>query len=845
MDDSKLRYFASAWLISITLPADSAERYNAQFVNGIDPLAFNQFVASDGDVMPGTYDVNIYINDLLVDSRPVRFSEDSAHGGLAPCLSAAEYIRYGVKIDDDHQPCFALSQTIRQAEQQLDIANHQLIIHIPQQYIEHYPRDYVSPMRFDEGINAAFVNYSYSTDANNGDGGSHQYQYLSLNSGINIASWRLRNNAYWNKFSGQADKWQSIASWAETNIIPWRSRLVVGQTSTDNSVFDSVQFRGVQLGTDVEMRPSSQTGFAPVIRGVANSNARVEVRQNNYLIYSENVPAGPFELNDISAVNRSGDFYVTVIEADGSQTTFTVAYTTLPQLVRAGQWNYQLSAGKYHDGADGYAPALMQSSLSYGLNNTFTLYGGALAAENYRAGAFGVGSNLGEIGALSADYTLAGTTLANGQRKQGGSVRFLYAKSFLSSKTDFQIAGYRYSTAGYYSLSDAVNERRRWHNGLYENDYWPSDEDESWQASAPQHYYTSWFYNKKHRFDISARQTLGKNSAFFLNFSQQNYWNSSGSDISLQAGFNSTIHNVNYGLYYQNTRSHFTHDDNSITLRVSIPFTLQENRRINTAFTLAHSKSSGTSGQAGVNGTLLDDGRLSWAVTSAYDDTSHSTNSASLGYLGQYGNLYTGYAYSKSHRQASLNLSGGVVAHRGGVTLSQPLGSTFALVEAKDAQGVGIENQTGVRIDPFGYAVVPQSVPYRVNSVALNPQDFDTFLDVPNAVADTVPTRGAITRVRFDTFRGYSVLIHTTLADGSYPPLGAELYRASGISNGLVGPGGDVYVSGVDSGEKLQIKWGETHQQSCEITLPELRQEPQQATAWRELSLICTVTPSR
>lgn len=51
MDDSKLRYFASAWLISITLPADSAERYNAQFVNGIDPLAFNQFVASDGDVM--------------------------------------------------------------------------------------------------------------------------------------------------------------------------------------------------------------------------------------------------------------------------------------------------------------------------------------------------------------------------------------------------------------------------------------------------------------------------------------------------------------------------------------------------------------------------------------------------------------------------------------------------------------------------------------------------------------------------------------------------------------------------------------------------------------------------
>ncbi len=155
----------------------------------------------------------------------------------------------------------------------------------------------------------------------------------------------------------------------------------------------------------------------------------------------------------------------------------------------------------------------MQSSLSYGLNNTFTLYGGALAAENYRAGAFGVGSNLGEIGASQPTIHWRERRWRVASASREGACVFCMLNPFLSSKTNFQIAGYRYSTAGYYSLSDAVNERRRWHNGLYENDYWPSDEDE-WQASAPQHYYTSWFYNKKHRFDISARQTLGKNSAF-------------------------------------------------------------------------------------------------------------------------------------------------------------------------------------------------------------------------------------------------------------------------------------------------------------------------------------------
>ncbi len=163
---------------------------------------------------------------------------------------------------------------------------------------------------------------------------------------------------------------------------------------------------------------------------------------------------------------------------------------------------------------------------------------------------------------------------------------------------------------------------------------------------------------------------------------------------------------MNYGLYYQNTRSHFTHDDNSITLRVSIPFTLQENRRINTAFTLAHSKSSGTSGQAGVNGRCSMMIASSWAVTSAYDDTSHSTNSASLGYLGQYGNLYTGYAYSKSHRQAESESERRRGVHTAAALPFATAGLNLCAGGGQRRSGVGIENQTGVRIDPFGYAVV-------------------------------------------------------------------------------------------------------------------------------------------
>lgn len=61
-------------------------------------------------------------------------------------------------------------------------------------------------------------------------------------------------------------------------------------------------------------------------------------------------------------------------------------------------------------------------------------------------------------------------------------------------------------------------------------------------------------------------------------------------------------------------------------------------------------------------------------------------------------------------------------------------------------------------------------------------------------------------------FWGYSVLIYIIFVDGSYLLLGVQFYCVSGISNGLVGLGGEVYVSGVDLGEKLQMKWGEMYQ---------------------------------
>ena len=100
----------------------------------------------------------------------------------------------------------------------------------------------------------------------------------------------------------------------------------------------------VQLSSVDDMLPDSLRGYAPVVRGVAATNARVEIRQNGYVIYSTNVAPGPFEIHDVYPHTNNGDLQVTVNEADGSHKTFSVAYSSSQHAARR-HLNFQLTAG--------------------------------------------------------------------------------------------------------------------------------------------------------------------------------------------------------------------------------------------------------------------------------------------------------------------------------------------------------------------------------------------------------------------------------------------------------------------------------------------------------------------
>jgi len=181
-----------------------------------------------------------------------------------------------------------------------------------------------------------------------------------------------------------------------------------------------------------------------VVRGIAQSNARVSISQLGQEIYQSNVPPGPFVIDDLYPTGISGDLLVTITESDGSQHTFTIAYAGTAQLVRPGTSDYTVAAGRYDNPVLVDEPIFAMGNLRRGLTNSLTGYTGALVGEGYSALSGGLAFNL-PLGALATDITFANTRTQLGNFR-GSSVRATWAKILPLIGTNITVASYRYSS---------------------------------------------------------------------------------------------------------------------------------------------------------------------------------------------------------------------------------------------------------------------------------------------------------------------------------------------------------------------------------------------------------------
>ncbi|PRD13152.1 fimbrial biogenesis usher protein [Pantoea coffeiphila] len=806
------------------------------------------------EVPAGTYRVDIYLNDGYMTTHDVSFNPGEDGHGLIPCLTRGQLSDMGVNTASiagmellGNDACVALAQMIPDATSRFDVGQQRLHLTIPQAFMGGHARGYIPPEMWDNGINAGLLNYNFTGNSvHNTNGGNSNYAYLNLQSGLNIGAWRLRDNTTWSYSSSGSsnsneNKWQHVNTWLERDITSWRSRLTLGDSYSNSDIFDGINFRGLQLASDDNMLPDSQRGFAPSVHGIARGTAQVSIKQNGYEIYHSTVPPGPFTINDLYAAGSGGDLQVTIKEADGSSQVFTVPYSSVPILQREGRTRYSFTAGEYRSGNDRQEnPHFVQGTLLHGLASGFTIYGGAQLADRYRAFNLGVGKNMGEFGALSLDVTQANATLPDDSDHQGQSIRFLYNKSLSEVGTNFQLVGYRYSTRGFFSFADTTYNRMSGYNvetqdGIVEMKPVFTD-------------YYNLAYSKRGKVQASITQQLGRTATAYLSGSHQTYWGTDGADEQLQLGLNTAVDDINWTLSYSLTKNAWQQGrDQMLALNVSIPFShwMRSDsqsawRNASASYSMSNDLNGRTTSLAGLYGTVLEDNNLSYSMQTGYagggNGSSGSNGYAALNYRGGRANANVGYSRSENIDQVYYGVSGGVLAHANGVTLSQPMNDTVVLIKAPGAGNVKVENQTGVRTDSRGYAVLPYATDYRENRIALNTNSLADNIELNDAVATVVPTHGAIVRAEFKAQVGMKLLMALTYK-GKPVPFGAMASSADGQNSSIVADGGQVYLSGMPATGKVLVKWGDGADASCQADYRVAKENQDQALS--QLPAVC------
>lgn len=392
-----------AFLIAFALGAVSTTGHARDYFNpelieldnpgmkGADLSAFES-----GSQLPGTYRVDVILGEQVVDTREIKFEAVTGTDGVAslqPCLSVAQLKSWGVKTElfpdlASEGECAKLN-AIPQASAEFLFSVQRLVLSIPQAALSPQARGYVPPDMWDEGITAAMLNYSLSGSNNwsrNGNGSDTNSQYANLRPGINIGPWRLRNYTTRSRDSKGNDKWDTVYTYGQRAVIPLKAQLTAGDSSSPADVFDSIPFRGGQLASDDDMMPDSLKGYAPVVRGIARTNAQVVIRQNGYQIYQSYVAPGAFEITDMYPTGGAGDLDVTVKESDGSEQHFTVAFASLPVLQREGRFKYAVTGGQYRSyNSDVEKTPFAQLTGIYGLPYGLTLYGGVQESSKYQS----------------------------------------------------------------------------------------------------------------------------------------------------------------------------------------------------------------------------------------------------------------------------------------------------------------------------------------------------------------------------------------------------------------------------------------------------------------------------
>ncbi|WP_312240102.1 fimbria/pilus outer membrane usher protein [Pantoea sp.] len=805
--------------------------FNSSFIRGVD-IDLSRF-SQGNPVDPGTYPVLIRLNKLSRGNYMLKFVSEKPGDNAQPCFTQADLQRIGIKPDNEitvsKSDCFFIEKIVKRGSVSYNSSDYELDISVPQINSIKQARGYIDPSLWDNGVTSAFVDYN-ANYYNSTRGGGRRYTsdntYLGWLAGINIGSWRIRKRSSSAWATNERLRSQNLYTYAETDIDALKSRLTLGDSNTRGNIFDSVSLRGIQLHSEDKMLPDGYRNFVPVLRGIAETNAKVRIVQRDKVIYETIVPPGEFEIDDIGAMGYGGDLKMIVTEADGRERIQNIPFSAPPMLLHKGISQFGIAAGELRDNRIRKKPKVVQGVYQYGLSNIITPYAGFQIANHYRAAAVGTAFNT-LVGGISVDATRAQSELKEGKTSKGNSFSIAYTKHIAPTDTDLVLAAYRYSTKGYLTLSEASLERY----GI---------QDTANLAG----------FRVRNRLTLNLGQRLWGNTRLTFSGSLYDYWDERPAAKQFAVTFMHPLRYFTYSISAQREFNRFEKAVNTFLFSVNIPL----GRQINTqpAFSsiytsLVHDTTNSTAFQINASGSQGEQNELNYMLgTSAakyQHGQSQETISGNINYrtpLGSYG--LTASANNHAFRQFSLSANGSAVAHRGGITLGPQLGEApFAIVEAKGATGAKITNGYGTQFDWNGYALMPSLTPYRENNVSVSNFNETNNVDILESQHTVVPRVGSSLFVKMKTIVGAPIMLTVRDEKGSYMPIATRLFDKSGTEKTVVGQSGMAFLRGWNAAEDSLYAKGNDNKNLCHIPVDKsiANKLKENATVVSQLEVVC------
>ncbi|HBQ2432087.1 TPA: fimbrial biogenesis outer membrane usher protein [Klebsiella aerogenes] len=802
--------------------------FDASFLNEDEKSIDLSRFANGSSGTPGIYKTAVYVNEQLISNSDVEF-RSRPDNSVYPCLTK-ELIK-NITFNFDQLPkdffssgpgetCIDIQHKLPEAQVIYDSNEQRLDILIPQIYMQKVAQGTVSPELWDSGITALMLGYNVNGYSSESHGQTFNSLFAGVNAGLNIGAWYLRHNGSYTKMGNEPENYSNINTYLQRDVPALKARALVGQSNTTGDLFDTLPFTGVQLASDDRMLPESLRGYAPEIRGIARTNARVTVRQSGQVLYETTVSPGAFLINDLYPTGYGGDLDVTVHEADGSEQNFSVPYSSVSQLLRPGISRYAITAGELRSDSIQGKPALYQATLQHGLNNSLTGYAGLQLSQDYYA--IQAGTALGTVvGAFSFDVTQARTHLGfdnegsaqlrSGKASSGQSYQLAYSKLINETNSNISLATYRFSTDGYMDFMTAMQTRDAVRKGL--------SPDSIWRA--------------KNRMTLTYGQGLPDGwGQLYISSSVQDYWNKNGTDEQYQAGYNHQYKKLSWGISASRSFSSYGSQQTNYLLSFSLPLGRDDELHTPQLRTdLSHDTSGRTSEQISLSGTAGEDSQYSYGVTAMHaNQGSGTTGTLSGNYRSQISAMNAAVSTGKSYRSASAGVSGTILGHAGGVTFTPYTSDTMALIEAKGAEGAKVTSYPGIRIDSRGYAIVPYLNPYQMNDISIDPKGMSETSELVSTSQKAAPYSGAVVKMKYETKTGTAILINATWR-GEPVPFGADVRDSKGNLIGSTGQGGQIYARVADDRGKLVIRWGEEKGAQCSVGYRLMPSAPGQKSA--------------